>query len=322
MKRFSRLGRVTRGVLTLAIVAVCVVTVIAGAAVTRGIRASDASDKPPLAAPTISPAGPLVNMTNLQPGDQQSTSFVIGNPNNVAATARIFGSLTGGDQQLYDILSAQLATSDEVFWTGSLGALMESSTAATTLAAKSDRPITLTLIVPSELGNDYQSRLSEFSLKFALDHVITKAEDSIPPVSLLRSVRPSRGRLKRHNAYKRLRRKKVVIFYGRAVDEPSGVARVDVSLMKVSNRKGRARICRSWSPAFQRYVLGGPKQKSCVPRVWFSASGREQFRFLMYGRKMIRRGRYVIRVRAVDNAGNMEAKFSPKQRNVVRFSIR
>ncbi len=322
MNRFSRLGRVARGILTLAIVAVCAVTVVAGAAVTRGVRTADTSKLPPLDPPSISPSGPLVNMSNLEPGDQKSASFVIGNPNKVAAVARIFGELTGGDQQLYDVLGAELASSNEVFWRGPLSALMESSSASTVLAAHSDRPITLTIAVPSELGNDYQTRLSEFSLKFALDYVIRPTEDRIAPFTRLRAIRPGRGLLKKSNAYKRLRRKKVIIFYGRALDEPSGVDRVEVSLMRVMNRRGKAMECRSWSPVARKYIRNASKSRSCTPRLWFSASGTERFRFLMYGRKMILRGRYVVRVRAVDKAGNVEAKLSPRRLNVLRFSIR
>ncbi|MBI4898545.1 MAG: hypothetical protein HY827_09315 [Actinobacteria bacterium] len=322
MKRFSRLGRVARGVLTLAIVAVCAVTVVAGAAVTRGIRVADTANLPPLDPPTISPSGPLVNMSNLEPGDQKSASFVIGNPNKVAAVARIFGELTGGDQQLYDVLGVELASSDGAFWSGPLSALMQSSSASTVLAAHSDRPITLTIAVPSELGNDFQSRLSQFNLKFALDYIIKPSEDHIAPVARLRSVRPGRGILKRSNAYQRLRRKKVIIFYGRASDEPSGVDRVEVSLMRIMSRRGKAMECRSWSPVARKYIRNASKGRSCTPRLWFSASGTDRFRFLMYGRKMILRGRYVARVRAVDKAGNVETKLSPRRLNVLRFSIR
>lgn len=320
--RRRRAGRITRGALTLAIVGVCAATVVAGAAVTNGRYTNNPDDIVPLRAPTISPSGPLVSFTGLQPGEARSTTFEIRNPNAEDSVAKIIAELTGGDQLLYNQLAVELGSEGDIFWRGPINALMDPSSALTSVPGDGTRPVTLTLSVPPDLDDSYQSRLSEFTLKFALDHAIRRGVDRIPPATRVSAIKPNRKKLRKRNFYKRGRkRKQIIVFYGRASDEPSGVARVEVSLMRVVNKRKRERVCRSWSPTRGKYVINGARTGSCRRPLWYAASGTNTFSFLMFGR-MIQRGRYIARVRAIDNAGNVETRFSPRKRNVMRFRIR
>ncbi|MFY9488082.1 MAG: hypothetical protein WAP35_05225 [Solirubrobacterales bacterium] len=275
--------------------------------------------------PNISPAGPLVAMTGLEPGDQRSTSFRIGNPNQADTVAKILAELTGGDRQLYDRLVVELSSSDGVFWRGPVSALLDPTSALTRIASGTQRDITLTLSVPSDLDDSYQGRISQFSLKFALDHAVPQSADGVAPAARLGHTRPSYRAMRRSNFYTRLRRKakrrQLILFFGRATDEGSGVARVDVSVMRVVDLRRGEQDCRSWSPVKNRYVRRSSKRLSCRKPLWYAASGKERFSFVLFG-KMIRRGRYIVRVRAIDNAANTQSKFSRRKSSVRRFRIR
>lgn len=309
-----------RLVITLAIVAVCAVTVVAGAAVT-GSADGGTTDLPALNAPTVSPSGPLVTLTDLEPGDQRSTSFTVRNPNASETDARIFGTLTSGSQMLYDALIVELATENSgVVWRGALGQLTGDSAALAPIQSNGSEAMTLTVSVPPELGNSYQTQTSRFNLGFALDYPGWMSRDTIAPKSQLRSIRPGRYRLKRTLSMRKLRKKRVKL-YGRSTDVGSGVARVEISLMKVTNRGKREKYCRSWNPARSKYMYMSKRKGSCKRMTWFNAIGADRFRLVMTPR-MTKRGRYVLRVRAIDKAGNFETAFSPRKRNVFRFKIR
>lgn len=307
-----------RWVLTLAVVVVCAVTVVAGAAVTDVRRFAD---PPPPMAPRISPGGPLVELNNLEPGDVRSASFTIGNPNPMTTLARVAGRLTSGSQALYSNLVAELSSGDSgVFWRGTLGQLSGDTSALTTVLAGDDKPMTLTVSLPPGLGNDFQTLTSRFDLRFSLSNASPGGGEAIAPVSRLVSVKPGRKRLKKTISIRNLREKRVK-FYGRAADAQSGIARVEVSLMKVGNRGRRERICRNWNPAKGTYSIVGTRANSCKRMIWFNAIGAERWRFIMRPR-MTRRGRYILRVRAIDKANNIETRLSPRKRNVFRFRIR
>lgn len=307
-----------RWVATIAIVAACAITVVAGAAVTD--RESRVAAFAP-SAPNVSPAGPLVVLTDLKPGDVRSASFTVGNPNSSTTLARIAGRLTSGSPSLYTNLVAELSTVDDgVIWRGALGQLAGSSAALTPILGGRDKPMTLTVSVPPDLGNGFQTLTSRFSLDFSLDDMSVVATERTPPTSRLSSIKPGRERLKRNLSIRKLRKKRVKI-YGRAVDAESGVARVEVSLMKVGNRGRRERYCRSWNPAKSNFKFAGRKAGSCRRMIWFNAAGTEDFRLTMKPR-MTRRGRYILRVRAIDKANNIEIALSPRKRNVFRFRIR
>lgn len=311
--------RRTRWLLTVAIVAVCAVTVAAGAAVTG--QADGTSSLPALQAPSVSPEGPLVTLTDLEPGDQRTANFTVRNPNGSEVDARVFGTLSSGSQALYDSLIAELATADDgVVWRGALGQLTGDSAAVAPMQSNASEPMTLTISVPPELGNNYQALESRFNLGFALDHPGWMSADQRPPRGQIRSIKPVRKRLKRTISMRKLRKKRVKL-YGRATDAESGVARVEVSLLKVINRGKREKYCRSWNPARSRYQYVGRKKGSCTRRIWFNAYGADRFRLVMTPR-MTKLGRYVLRVRAIDRAGNVETAFSPRKRNVFRFRIK
>lgn len=308
-----------RWVFTIAIVAICAVTVVAGAAVTDLNPRVAAMASP--SAPTVSPAGPLVILTDLEPGDVRSASFTVGNPNGSTTLARIAGRLTSGSPSLYTNLVAELSTNgDGVFWRGTLGQLAGSSAALTPIFAGQDKPMTLTVSVPPDLDNGFQALTSRFALDFSLDDMSVAATERTPPTSRLSSIKPGKQRLKQNQSIRKLRRKRVKI-YGRAIDAESGVARVEVSLMKIGNRGRRERLCRSWNPAKNRYQLIGRRAGSCRRMVWFNAIGAERFRFVLKP-KMVRRGRYILRVRAIDKANNIEIAISPRKKNVLRYRIR
>lgn len=308
-----------RWVATLAIAAVCTVTVVAGAAVTdfNPIVASDSTPS----APTVSPAGPLVILTDLEPGDVRSASFTVGNPNTSTTIARVAGRLTSGSQALYSNLIAELATAGNgVIWRGTLGQLAGNTAPLTPILGGRDQPMTLTISVPPELNDGFQALTSRFALDFSLSDANLLAAERNPPTSRLTSIKPGRHRLKRTVSIRRLRRKRVKI-YGRARDAETGVARVEVALMKVGNRGRRERFCRSWHPAKSRYKFVGRKAGSCRRMHWFNATGAEDFRLTLTPR-MTRRGRYVLRTRAIDRANNIETTRSPRKGNVFRFRIR
>lgn len=308
-----------RWVFTIAIVAICAVTVVAGAAVTDLNPRVAAMASP--SAPTVSPAGPLVVLTDLEPGDVRSASFSVGNPNTSTTLARIAGRLTSGSPSLYANLVAELETDDDgVIWRGALGQLAGGSAALTPILAGRNKPMTLTVSVPPDLGDSFQALTSRFALEFSLDDLSVTATERTPPTSRLTSIKPSKERLKRTLNLRKLRRKRVKI-YGRAVDAESGVARVEVSLMKVGNRGRRERFCRSWNPAKSRFQFVGRRAGSCRRMVWFNAVGAESFRMVLK-RKMVRRGRFILRVRAIDKANNFEIALSPRKKNVYRYRIR
>lgn len=309
-----------RWIVTIALVAVCAITVVAGASVTD--QADDGlSSLPPLQAPSISPAGPLVNLTDLQPGDQRTAAFTVSNPNASETDARIYGTLTSGSQALYDVLIAELATSSSgVVWRGALGQLNGDSAATAPIQSLGSEPMTLTVSVPPELGNNYQALASRFNLGFALDHPGWLSSDQIAPRSQLRSIRPGRYRLKRTLSMRKLRKKRVKL-YGRATDTGSGVARVEMSLMRVANRGKREKYCRSWNPARSKYMYMGKRKGSCRRMNWFNAIGSDRFRMVMTPR-MTKRGRFILRIRAIDRVGNVETIFSPRRKNSFRFRIR
>lgn len=307
-----------RWVLTIAIVAVCAVTVVAGAAVTDVRRFAD---PPPTKAPRVSPGGPLLELTNLEPGDVRSASFTVENPNAVPTLSRIAGRLTSGSQALYGNLVAEILKSDTgVFWRGTLAQLSGDTSALSTVAAGAQVPMTLRISVPPGLGNDFQSLTSRFDLEFSLVRADFAYNDRIAPGSRLMSIKPGRKRLKMTISIRKLRKKRVKI-YGRAVDAQSGIARVEVALMKVGNRGRRERFCRSWNPAKNKFMYVGGRTNSCKRMVWFNAIGAERFRFVLKP-KMTKRGKYILRTRAIDKANNYETKLSPRKRNVFRFRIR
>ncbi|MBI5310926.1 MAG: hypothetical protein HZB14_07900 [Actinobacteria bacterium] len=309
-----------RWVVTIAIVAVCAVTVVAGASVTGG-HVNSAASMPTLRSARIAPEGPLVNLTDLEPGDQRSTSFTINNPNSAEADAHIYGSLTSGSQMLYDALVAEVSTADEgVVWRGQLGQLIPESAAIAPLQAYGAEPVTLTISVPPDLGDNFQAQTSRFNLGFGLDHPGWLLGDQLAPRSQLRSIRPGRKRLKRTLSMRKLRKKRIKL-YGRATDTGSGVARVEMSLSKVINRGKREKYCRNWNPARSRYQYMGRRKGSCRRMTWFNAIGAERFRYVMKPR-MTKRGRYILRIRAIDKVGNIESSFSPRKRNSFRFRIR
>lgn len=311
--------RKARWVLTFAIVAVCGVAVAAGASVTRSADPAPA-DLPALQAPRVSPAGPLVTLTDLEPGDQRTANFTLTNPNAAETDAKVFGSLASGSQALYDNLIAELATSDSgVVWRGPLGQLTGDSAAVAPIQSNSSEAMTLTISVPPELGDNFQTLTSRFNLGFALDYPGWMSTDQIPPRTRVRSIKPARKRLKHTFSTRNLRKKRVKI-YGRAADVASGVARVEISLLKVTNRGKREKYCRSWNPARSRYQYIGKRKGSCKQRIWFNAFGADRFRLTMTPR-MTKRGRYVLRVRGIDRAGNVETAFSPRKGNVFRFRI-
>lgn len=309
-----------RWVVTLAVVAVCVATVAAGAAVTRNAD-EGTSQLPPLRATAITPTGPLVQLTDLKPGDQRTTNFTMTNPNDSEIDARIYGSLTSGSQSLYDNLIAELATAGSgVVWRGQLGQLSGDSAAVAPIQSNASEPMTLTISVPPELGNNFQSLTSRFNLGFALEHPGWMSRDQTAPKSRITSIRPVRTRLKRTLSMRKLRKKRVKI-YGRSLDAESGVARVEVSLLKVINRGKREKFCRSWNPARSRYQYVGKRKGSCQRRIWFNAYGADRFRLTLTPR-MTKRGRYVLRIRGIDRVGNVESSFSPRKKNVFRYKIR
>lgn len=307
-----------RWVFTIAIVAICVVTVVAGAAVTDVRRFAD---PPPTKAPRVSPGGPLIELVNLEPGDVRSASFTVGNPNSVDTLARIAGRLTSGSQALYGNLIAEISASGTgVFWRGTLAQLAGDTSAISTIASGDEQPMMLRVSVPPGLGNEFQTLTSRFDLEFSLANADFAYNDRIAPTSRLMSIKPGRKRLKQTISISKLRKKRVKI-YGRAVDGQSGIARVEVSLMKVGNRGRRERHCRSWNPAKNRFMYVGGKTDSCKRLVWFNAIGAERFRFVLKP-KMTRRGKYILRTRAIDKGNNYETKLSPRKRNVFRFRIR
>lgn len=307
-----------RWAFTFAVVIVCVATVVAGAAVTDIERLAEEPAPNP---PTVSPAGPLVLLTDLEPGDTRSTNFSVGNPNSAQTLAKVGGRLTSGSQALYSRLVAELsAAGDGVLWRGTLDQFTGSTTALTSIAAGSNKPMTLTITVPPDLDDSFQSLTSRFSLDFALSSISSALAERVPPISRWTSIKPGRNRLKKTISIRKLRKKRVKL-YGRATDSESGVARVEVSLMKIGNRGRRERLCRSWNPAKKKYKLFGTRSGSCKRPLWFNAVGTDQFR-LTLNHRMIKRGRYILRVRAIDKANNFETKLSPRKRNVFRFRIR
>lgn len=316
------MGRWAKYSLSLAVAGACAVTVVAGAAVTRSGPSLVKMDEAPLSPPTVSPAGPLVSLTDLEPGDSRTASFTLGNPNPTDTDAHISGALTSGDQALYDVLNVELSSPDGTFWNGPLSGMVGSSAAKTKIAADGDAPLTLRLSVPPDVGNAYQSKLSEFSLRFALERTAPRGADKRPPITRLRSIKPGPRILRRSRSASRMRRRKqVIIFTGRTADEYSGIDRVEVSLMRIRRLPGKKRVCKSWSPSSRLYVQRGTRANSCTRPIWFSASGTDEFRFLMFGSRMIRKGHYRIRVRATDRAGNVESLYNTKKRNSVYFRI-
>jgi hypothetical protein len=104
-------------------------------------------------------------------------------------------------------------------------------------------------------------------------------------------------------------RRGVRILRGRATDEASGIAAVELALRH--HLPGKK--CRWWSARSERFVGGGCRK----PR-YFSVGNGERWSYLLP--KALPRGRYLVEVRARDRAGNREQRFD-RGRNRIGFSV-
>jgi hypothetical protein len=110
--------------------------------------------------------------------------------------------------------------------------------------------------------------------------------DRVAPSARIKS--PRNGKRYRHGP--RLLR-------GTATDGQSGVRTVQLSLRRRAGRK-----CSQWSARSERFA-----GKSCRKKVFFDAGAGPNWSYLLPA--ALRRGRYVLEVKAVDRAGNSQSRF-------------
>lgn len=314
-------------VVTKAIKAMATFVIVAGAlaavAVGANVVHTDAAAPVTLTPPKLTPSGPIISVTGLREGESRSSEFEITNNNLMAARIFFSGTLTGGNSELYDALTASLqsATTGAPIWSGRLRDL-DVGRIAGSIGAGTRRRYLLTVGVPSWAGNNLQNRRSEFNLHFAFT-LDAAGGDTVAPMTSISLANSTRVRT-RHVYYRPIR----LTFTGRAWDNASDIARVEVSLVRytrpVKLKRGKVqakqRVCRRWIPTRRKFV--GRTRGRCV-RMWITAAGTDKWRY-RFARQRLKPGRYELRVRAVDAAGNADAtsRRTGPNTNVIRFWVK
>lgn len=297
---------------------------IATVAVGAQLTSSEQATAEQLVSPRVSQRGPVVNLTGIRPGGTRSSSFEVFNPNPESVSMRITGTLTGGSAMLWDSLSARVDALDtSESWLGPLGSLENASVTSHVLAGGATLPMRLSLSLPRSAGNDYQRLESKFSLAFSFTEPgkegdsglveppveVKPPKDLLPPVSRITSRRPTR-----------ISRKSLTI-RGTVLDADSGVKSVHLSLRRTIRKRGRKTVCQHWLPSKGRLVRR--PRGNCVA-VWFAAKLTKKpggWQYVLPGRRL-KKGKYSLIVRGTDKAGNVEQKFTTKQRNRLVFGLR
>jgi hypothetical protein len=96
------------------------------------------------------------------------------------------------------------------------------------------------------------------------------------------------------------------------------VAQVQLSLMQVKSKRRFKRICYHWAPSRGR--LTRRRGGGCT-RYWFTARRTDKWAYAIPA-KRLRRGKYILTSRAIDNVGNIESVFSRSRGNTRTFSLR
>jgi Bacterial Ig domain len=121
---------------------------------------------------------------------------------------------------------------------------------------------------------------------------------------------------------RRARASKLRVFRGTASDAGSGVARVELALIRLD---GKARPAATRSSCNVLTARGGfarqaAKRGVCAARTFITAKGTGRWSLKL--RKPLPRGSYVLYARATDRAGNVERTFTTTSGNRRTFQVR
>jgi uncharacterized delta-60 repeat protein len=128
-------------------------------------------------------------------------------------------------------------------------------------------------------------------------------------------------RAKPHSRINRIPRvlRRLRQFSGQATDD-FALARVDVALVRIVGRRGRAVRCELLRARDARFRRSPARKGRCPGRIWLRASGTAQWRFKLT--RPLPRGAYVLFSRARDAAGMTESAFGAARHNEAAFRVR
>lgn len=292
-------------------VAVSVVVVVTGVttvALGSTLIGSADPDVPTLQPPKLSTGnGPISVQGGMEPGQRRSSQFSITNPNAQDADLWLSGGLTGGSNELYNMLFATIrSTTSGESWSGPLWQLASAKNAGLWDALET-QDLVLEIEVAAWAGDAYEGLRSEFGLDFSF---LNDGEgDAEAPFSKILTVKPPKGA--------RARKKGKWLIKGTATDDVSEIAEVKLALIRIVKRTGKRRqSCTNWVPKRKKLI---PTDRNCN-NAWFSAVGSAKWTYLL-PLKQLPTGSYILISRAIDTAGNVETASSKKRGNRATFKF-